>query len=497
MAHPRARKSDRMNPVGESSDTVSARMRSILDAQRAAFLREGPPPVAVRRDRLDRCIGLLVDHQDEIAAAIDRDFGCRPPALSKFTDIWGSIGPLKYARDRLHAWMRSERRWPTPAILGWLGARAEVHSQPLGVVGVIAAWNFPVNLAFAPLAGILAAGNRCMIKPSEYTPATSELLARLFANAFDETEIAVCPGGPETGAAFSGLPFDHLLFTGATSVARHILHAAADNLVPVTLELGGKSPVFVGRSADIDLTATRVMAGKTMNAGQICLAPDYLMLPADMRDAFVARAVAAVERMFPRLSDNPDYTSIISERHAARLEALLDDARAKGARVIEINPASEDLGPPPRRRFPPTLILDPTDDMLVMQDEIFGPILPVKTYATIAEAIDHVNARPRPLAAYSFGSDRAEQQHLVARTTSGGYTCNDVVMQIGMEDLPFGGVGASGMGRYHGIDGFRQFSHRKSLFSQPTSRMVEQVLVGMRPPYGDRMRKMLASLIRR
>jgi len=489
--------SDRMTLAGEPSDPVSERMRAILDSQRAAFLREGPPPAAVRRDRLDRCIGILIDHQDELAAAIDHDFGGRPAALSKFTDIGGSIGPLRYARDHLRAWMRPERRRPTPAILGWLGARAEVHSQPLGVVGVIAAWNFPVNLAFAPLAGILAAGNRCMIKPSEYTPATSALLASLFTKAFAEAEIAVCPGGPEVGVAFSRLPFDHLLFTGATSVARHIMHAAADNLVPLTLELGGKSPVFVSRTANLDLTATRVMAGKTMNAGQICLAPDYVLLPAGMEDAFVARAVAAVGRMLPRLADNPDYTSILDERHAARLEAIVDDARAKAARVIEINPAQEDLGSRPRRRMPPTLILDPTDGMLAMQDEIFGPILPVKTYATFDEAIAFVNARPRPLTLYYFGSDRSEEHRLLGRTASGGLTVNDVVMQIGMEDLPFGGVGASGMGRYHGRDGFRQFSNRKSLFSQPTSRVVEQVLAGMRPPYGDRMRKMLKAMIRR
>lgn len=486
-----------MNDGGEPSDSVALKLRQVLDAQRAAFLREGSPPAAVRRDRLDRCIGILVDQQDELAAAADHDFGGRPAALSKFTDISGSIVALKYARDHLEAWMRPERRRTTPAILGWLGARAEVHTQPLGVVGLIAAWNFPVNLALAPLAGILAAGNRCMIKPSEYTPATAALLARLFAAAFDTTEIAVCPGGPEVGIAFSHLPFDHLLFTGATSVARHIMHAAAEHLVPVTLELGGKSPVVVGSTANLDLTATRVMAGKLMNAGQICLAPDYLLLPAGMEDAFVTRAVAAVGRMFPRLVDNPDHTSILDERHAARLEAIVADARAKGARVIEINPAGEDLGPRPRRRMPPTLILDPTADMLALQDEIFGPILPVKTYAGFADAIAWINARLRPLAVYYFGTDREEERQLLARTTSGGITVNDVVMQIGMEDLPFGGAGASGMGRYHGRDGFRQFSNHRSLFSQPTSRMVENVLVRMRPPYGDRMRTMLASMIRR
>ena len=471
-------------------------LRGLLARQREAFLRDGPPPAEVRIDRIDRCIGLLVDHQDAIAAAIDQDFGCRPALLSKFTDVSASIEPLKQVRGQLRRWMRPERRRTTPAIIGWIGGSAEIQPQPLGVVGLIAPWNFPVNMVFAPLACMLAAGNRCLIKPSEYTPATSALMARLFAEAFDETEIAVCTGGPAVGEAFSRLPFDHLLFTGSTVVGRQIMRAAAENLVPVTLELGGKSPVIIGRSADIELAASRVMAGKTMNTGQICVAPDYVLLPAERRDAFVAAAVAAVARMFPTLADNPEYTSIINERHVDRLRAILDDARAGGARLVEANPAGEDLGRS-LRKMAPVLILDPADSMRAMQEEIFGPLMPVKTYETIDEAIAFVNSRPRPLALYYFGEDRVEERHVLARTTSGGVTVNDVVMHVAMTELPFGGVGASGMGVYHGIEGFRRFSHMKPVFREPTSSFVEQVLARMRPPYRDSFRRMVARQIRR
>jgi coniferyl-aldehyde dehydrogenase len=349
-------------------------------------------------------------------------------------------------------------------------------------------------MVFSPLASVLAAGNRCLIKPSEFTPKTSDLMARLVAGAFDETEIAVCTGGPAVGEAFSRLPFDHLLFTGSTGVGRQIMRAAADNLVPVTLELGGKSPTIIGRSADIESAATRIMAGKTMNAGQICVAPDYVLLPADRLEAFVKAAVAAVARMFPTLANNSEYTSILNERHVERLRAMLADARAGGARLVEANPAGEDLGRSPRK-MAPVLILDPEDSMRVMQEEIFGPLLPVKTYETIDDAIAYVNARPRPLALYYFGEDRDEERHLLARTTSGGVTVNDVVMHVAMTELPFGGVGGSGMGVYHGIEGFRRFSHMKPVFREPRSWFAERVLATMRPPYRDAFRRMVARLV--
>ena len=472
-------------------------MKALLDRQRTAYLNDGPPSAEVRIDRLNRCIALLVDHQDEIADALNRDFGNRAPQMSKFTDVAGSIGPLKHARDNVRKWMKVEKRSTTPAILGWFGAKAEVHYQPLGVVGVISPWNFPVNLTFTPLAGILAAGNRCMIKPSEYTPATSDLMARMFRKAFAETEIAVCTGGPDVGEAFSRLPFDHLLYTGATSIAYHVMRAAAENLVPLTLELGGKSPVIIGQSAIMELAAARVMTGKTLNAGQICLAPDYVMVPEASRDDFVSKASDVVTRMYPTLKDNPDYTSVVNQRHFDRLQFYIQDAKAKGAKVVEVNPAKEDLRQQPYHKIAPTFILDPTDDMKVMQDEIFGPILPVKTYRSVDEAIGYVNAKDRPLGLYYFGEDQAEKDRVLTRTTSGGVTVNDTIMHVAMEDLPFGGVGPSGMGSYHGVDGFRQFSHRKAVYQQPTSKFIENQLKNIRAPYGEAIQKQLAGSIKR
>jgi coniferyl-aldehyde dehydrogenase len=351
-----------------------------------------------------------------------------------------------------------------------------------------------VNLTFAPLAGVLAAGNRAMIKPSEYTPATSELMAKMFAEAFDEDEIAVFTGGPDVGQAFSELAFDHLVFTGATSVARHVMKAAAANLVPVTLELGGKSPVILGKSADYVTSTARIMAGKTLNAGQICLAPDYVLAPADQVQTFVREATAAVATMFPTLKDNPDYTSVIAERHYERIKGYVDDARAKGAEVVEINPAGEDFSQQEHRKIPPTLILNPTDEMKVMQEEIFGPVLPVMSYRNLDEAIAYVNAHDRPLGLYYFGADAAEEAKVLGATTSGGVTVNDVIFHVAQEDLPFGGVGPSGMGSYHGVDGFREFSHRKSIYHQVRKDLAP--MKAFRPPYGDGVKKVLASQLK-
>jgi coniferyl-aldehyde dehydrogenase len=391
--------------------------------------------------------------------------------------------------------MRPSRRATSPRILGWLGGKAELRWQPKGVVGLISPWNFPVNLTFAPLAGVLAAGNRVMIKPSEATPATSDLLKAMFESAFDEEEIAVVTGGPEVGRAFAGLAFDHLLFTGGTSIGRDVMRAAAENLVPVTLELGGKSPVIVGRSADLPVAAARIMNGKTFNAGQICLAPDYVLAPADRVDAFVEAAKASVNRMFPTIRDNPDYTAIVSDRHYGRLMGLLDDARAKGAKVVEINPAGEDLRQQPHRRIAPTLILDPTDDMKVMKEEIFGPLLPVKPYQAVDDAIAYVNAHARPLGLYYFGTDDTERERVLQHTISGGATVNDVLMHVAQEELPFGGIGPSGMGAYHGYDGFCEFSHRRSVYHQ-MKRDIGPLRM-LRPPFGAGIARFLSMQIRR
>jgi coniferyl-aldehyde dehydrogenase len=469
-------------------------MQAILERQKAAHLRDGEASAELRIERIDRCIRLLRENRRAIEDALNTDFGARSREATAFTDVAGSIGPLQHARDNLRKWMRTEKRKPTPAILGLFGAKAEVRYQPKGVVGVISPWNFPVNLTFAPLAGILAAGNRAMIKPSEYTPVTSELMKTMLSGAFSEEEIAVVTGGPEIGEAFSHLAFDHLIFTGATSVARHVMRAAAENLVPVTLELGGKSPVILGRSADMSTAAARVMNGKTLNAGQICLAPDYVLAPQDQVEAFVAAARTSVSTMFPTIKDNPDYTAVVAQRHFDRITGYIDDARAKGARVIELKPEGEDLSQQEHRKIAPTLILDPTDDMKVMQEEIFGPVLPVKGYNTLDEAIAYVNGRDRPLGLYYFGADSAEQERVLTHTTAGGVTINDVVMHVAQEDLPFGGVGPSGMGSYHGADGFREFSHRKAVFTQ----MKKDIgpLKMLRPPYGAGIRKFLDGQIK-
>ncbi len=478
--------------VQPSVEETKARMLSVLEAQKRAHIREGAANIALRKDRINRCIALLVDHQTEIVEAVDADFGNRSKDLSQLTEVMGSIAALKFARDNFEKWMRADRR-KVEFPFGLLGAKAEVRFQPKGTVGVISPWNFPVQLTFGPLSGVLAAGNRAMIKPSELTPETSALMARLFDLVFDEEEIAVITGGPDVGQAFCGLPFDHVIFTGGTGIAKHVMRAAAENLVPLTLELGGKSPTIIGKNANFDQAVTRIMAGKTMNAGQICLAPDYVLAPADKRDAFVQAATAAVGKMFPTIKDNPDYTSIITQRHFDRIKGYVEDAKAKGATVIEINPANEDFTQQEHRKIPPTLILDATDDMKVMQEEIFGPVLPVKTYQAVDEAIAYVNANDRPLGLYYFGADQAETEMVLTATTSGGVTLNDVIFHVGQEDLPFGGVGPSGMGSYHGRDGFMEFSHKKAIYAQTSN----EITALFRPPWGAQAKKMIAGRIKK
>ncbi|MES2754303.1 MAG: aldehyde dehydrogenase family protein, partial [Pseudomonadota bacterium] len=332
------------------------------------------------------------------------------------------------------------------------------------------------------LAGVFAAGNRAMVKTSEYTPRTAALFEELCAKYFAADELAFVSGGPEVGKAFAGLAFDHLLFTGATGIGKHILHAAADNLTPVTLELGGKSPVIVGKDADLKQATERVALGKMLNAGQICLAPDYLLVPAEQEAKVVAGLKAAASAMYPTLLSNPDYTSLVNDRHFERLNDWLDDARAKGATVETVNPANEDFGATNSRKMPLHIVRDVTDDMTVMQEEIFGPILPVATYRGIDDAIAQVNRRDRPLGLYYFGSDERERRRVLDRTISGGVTLDDVVFHVSMEDLPFGGIGPSGMGNYHGRDGFKTFSHAKAVFKQ--ARLDVAKLAGLKPPYG-------------
>jgi len=470
-------------------------MQALLETQRADFLGEGVVTAATRIDRLDRGIDALVRYADKLAEAVHTDFGCRPRQITLITDVGASIAAMKHARKHLRKWMKGEKR-PTVFPLNLLGGRSRIEYQPLGVVGIISPWNFPVSMMFAPMSGALAAGNRVMIKPSEFTPATSEVLASLVRDAYDPKEVVLFTGGPEVGQAFSNLPLDHLLFTGATSVARHIMAAAARNLVPVTLELGGKSPVIISRTADLEKSMGRIMLGKTMNAGQICLAPDYLLVPEEKLHEVIATAQRVVAKMYPTLLDNVQYTSVVNERHYQRLNGYLAEAEERGVKTIAINPAGEDFSQQQgTHKIPPTLIPEPPEDLKLLQEEIFGPLLPIRTYREFSEAIDYINSKPRPLAAYYFGDDDSEQKTAETRTTSGGMCINDVVMHVAQEDLPFGGVGPSGMGSYHGLEGFRTFSHAKSIYRQ--TKLDFGKLSGMLPPYGKATEKSIRMQVKK
>lgn len=460
-------------------------MDDTLAAMRAAFMAELPVGIAARKDRLRRAIALVKDHANAFCDALSEDFGHRSRDQSLVTDIAGSVAPLANALKHVESWAKPERR-KVQFPLGLLGAKAWVEYQPKGVVGVIAPWNFPVQLVMGPLANIFAAGNRAMVKTSEFTPRTAAVFEEACSKYFAADELAFVSGGPDVGKAFAGLPFDHLLFTGATGIGKHILHAAADNLTPVTLELGGKSPVILGKDADLRQATERVALGKMLNAGQICLAPDYLLVPAADEAKVVDGLKAATTAMYPSLLANPDYTSVVNDRHFQRLNDWLDDARAKGATVEAVNPAGENFSATNSRKMPLHIVRDVTDDMIVMQEEIFGPILPIAKYAGIDDAIAQVNRRDRPLGLYYFGSDAGERRRVLDRTISGGVTLDDVVFHVSMEDLPFGGIGPSGMGSYHGHDGFKTFSHAKAVFKQ--SRFDVAKLAGLKPPYGKTTR---------
>lgn len=485
-----------MEPAASTAapkSAIEAPLAQLLESQRAAFLSEAEVPAELRIDRLARAENLLVNHEQEIVATVAADFGQRPAVLTRFTDVLPAVRALQHARKHVRRWMRPQRSVPElPLLLS--GVRTQIRYQPLGVVGLISPWNFPVNLTFCPLAGVLAAGNHCLIKPSEFTPATSALMARLIGEAFDAREVSVVTGDAQVAEQFSHLPFDHLLFTGSTAVGRRVMASAAEHLVPVTLELGGKCPTVVGRTADLPLCVDRILLGKLANAGQMCLAPDHVYLPRGSIEAFIQEARRWVTRVYPGLPQNADYTSLVSERHANRLADLLADATAKGGRVIELGAAPDALAAH-RRLMNPALIVIANDDVRVMQEEIFGPLLPLRAYDRLEDVINDINRRPRPLALYYFGKDRKEERELLARTSSGGVTINDIAMHVIVEDLPFGGVGASGMGAYHGEHGFRRFSHARAIYRQPLIDVAG--LLGLRPPYGARIERILRLLIRR
>ena len=474
--------------AGPSSVAAGAETERLFAVQKAAFAAEPSPALSVRLDRVARVLDLVTRHQDALVAAIDRDFGHRSAHETRLAELHIVASEARLALRMLPRWMRPKRvRTPLELLPG----RGEIRRQPCGVIGIVSPWNYPVQLALAPAIGALAAGNRVLVKPSEITPATSALLAQLIAARFREDEFAVVQGDADTGRRFVAQRWDHLFFTGSTAVGRFVAQTAAANLVPVTLELGGKSPALVAADADLALIAPRLVAGKLLNAGQTCIAPDYALVPAALRDAFVAAVRDSVARLYPTIAANPDYTSIVSDRHYARLVALVDDARAKGATILPLLPAGESADSA-ARRLPPTLIVDARDDMAVMQEEIFGPLLPVETYATLDEAIARINARPRPLAFYLFGNDARVREHVLGATHAGGVTINDTLWHFAHEGLPFGGTGESGIGAYHGELSFIAFSHEKAVFHQ--SRFAAGKLLW--PPYGATFDRVLALLKR-
>ena len=445
-------------------------LNATLAHLRAAH-RARTPDYAQRMDDLARLRAAYQPRVEEFALAMSADFGRRSRHESLLSDGMTVLNEIDHLRRHLRAWMRPKR-----AAADWLffPARTEVRYQPLGVVGIIAPWNYPVNLALKPLAAAIAAGNHVMLKPSEHTPRTSELLKDLLAKVFPDDRVAAVLGGPDVAAAFAALPFDHLFFTGSTAVGRKVMAAAAPNLTPVTLELGGKSPVIVAPDYPVATAVDRIAAGKFLNAGQTCIAPDYVLLPKTSIPAFVEEMQKYVSRRYPDLAANADYASVVNGGQYARLKSYLDQAQAAGAKVIELA-----AGDPGHRVLPPTLVLDAREDLALMQEEIFGPILPLVAVDSVDAAIDYVNARPRPLSMYHFDNDKARTQRVLERTIAGGVSVNDTVLHFAQSELPFGGVGPSGMGHYHGRDGFLAFSKQKPVLYQ--ARWTSMKF--MRPPY--------------
>ena len=473
-----------------AGEVPKEKLEELFKAQRAAFHAELPVSYDIRMSRINRTAKMIHEHQDEICAAVSNDFGHRSSHQTVMTDLMSVVGHAKDHQKNLRKWMRAEKR-KVDFPLNLLGASGQVEYQPKGVVGVISPWNFPVNLAFDPAIGAFGAGNRVMIKYSEFCPESGELLKKLVAEYFSPEEMVLITGGPETGKAFSEIPWDHLIFTGGGGIARHVMGAAAKNLTPVTLELGGKSPTIIGPDADVQLATQRIAMGKMMNAGQICLAPDYLMVPQDKEDAVVDGIIASVTVQYPTLISNDDYTSVINARHKERLEGLIADAVEKGAKQTVVNPGNEDFSNTNSNKMPLTVLQNVNDDMRVMQEEIFGPVLPVKTYRNLDEVVEYVNDHDRPLGLYYFGESEADKRKLLDRTISGGVTVNDVIFHVTPHDLPFGGVGPSGMGSYQGYDGFKTFSHAKAVYRQPKINVAK--LAGFMPPYGKTTEKTMKA----
>jgi coniferyl-aldehyde dehydrogenase len=466
---------------------VPAELRLPFERQRAAFAAQPFPDWAARRDRLERLHALLLDHEDALVKAIDQDFGGRPSTETQIAEIFPSLQEIKHALADGAGWMKPRN----VGVSKWfLPASAQVMPQPLGVVGVLAPWNYPLYLSIAPTVAALAAGNRVLLKPSEFTSAFAELLARLVAERFAPEEFSVVLGGAQVAASFSALPFDHLFFTGSTAVGRKVMAAAAANLTPVTLELGGKSPTVITPGYPLAHAVERILAGKLLNAGQTCIAPDYVLLPHESVPAFVAEARRQAQRMVPQGLSNDAYCSVINARQYGRLVRLLEQARQAG---IAIEPLFDGVQQDEaRHRLAPQLLLDPPVTLELMQEEIFGPLLPLVPYDRVDDAVQFINARPRPLALYWFDQDGARTDQALQATHAGGVSVNDTILHVAQDTLPFGGVGPSGMGHYHGKWGFETFSKLKPVFRQARFNGVKLFT----PPYSPLTFKLLKLMKR-
>ncbi|PKU22897.1 coniferyl aldehyde dehydrogenase [Telmatospirillum siberiense] len=483
------------SPDGLADDEATAEtttgaqhLRRAFQIQKQAYLQDMAPDRKRRTDRLDRLARLIERHDRAFAKAISADFGHRSHHETQMMEILPVLAAIKNAKRHLGSWMQTRR---LPTARHFRPGQTRLIRQPLGVVGIVAPWNYPLQLSAGPAVGALAAGNRVMIKPSDSTPRFAALFQELARRVFGEDELLVVDPDAETARAFVALPFDHLLFTGSAQTGRLVAAAAAPNLTPVTLELGGKSPAIVDPSANLAKTALRLAQSKLVNAGQTCVAPDYALVPTGYEEHLVDLLRKAITRLYPRIIANPDYSSIINERHFTRLKALLADAHAKGATIIEINPGRE-TADPSLRKFLPTLVLGATGEMRLMQEEIFGPILPILTYDDLGDVIAGLGQCDRPLALYWFGEDHGQRERVLQETVSGGVTINDCLWHAGQENAPFGGVGASGSGAYHGEYGFRTFSQEKTVFLQGRRSGISLLY----PPYGVIFRMVMTALRR-
>jgi len=464
--------------------SIDNEAQRIFALQRKAYLRHPYPTLEERKENLLKLEQILVENADAIAAAVEKDFGHRSPHETKLLEVFNSVDGLRDARKKLARWMKPQRRHVS---MLFATGKNRVIPQPKGVVGIVVPWNYPVFLLFGPLTSAIAAGNRCMVKMAANSTHLCKLLHQKFAAQFPEDTIAILPG--VRGSDFTTLPFDHVLFTGSADTGRTVMRSAAENLTPVTLELGGKSPTIICDDFDVEKAVDRILYAKFVNAGQTCLAPDYLFVPEGKRDQVIAAAKKILPQRYPE-TDSDAFTSIIDEKSYRRLRATLENAIAKGATAIPLIPGStfkDDF-----RKFPPHLVVDVTDDMTIMQEEIFGPLLPIKTYKNIEEVIEYVNSKDRPLGLYFFTHDKALEERLLYSTISGGVTVNNCVFHVAQHDLPFGGAGASGIGHYHGYDGFVELSKMRAVFNSPKVSAISQYY----PPYTKKHSRLFDLLLK-